>query len=234
MFAITNKELRSSYNDVFKSIKKHAKKQSLGYRVLSHQVNNMKKMRKSKLKKHVKSLVKNFKKRTGLKLKYVVVPHDTPAKVVNAFQARKISVVSPTQAKELGKEAGIFYFENKDKKAVKALKKSIKKNSVAVVAMKSCVPTGAKVQAAEVETVKSKKMNAARAQETETAQTDADAEKTDADAAQTDAESKPATPETNTQQQTATGDVKANSASGLTVSSFAAIAVVSAVAALLM
>lgn len=229
MFAITNKELRSSYADVFKSIKKHAKKQSLGYRVMGHQVNNMKKMRKSKLKKHVKALIKNFKKRTGMKLKYVVVPHDTPVKVVKAFEARKISVVSPTQAKELGKDAGIFYFENKNKKAVKELKKSIKKNSVAVVAMKTCVPSGAKVTGAEVETVKSKKMNAARAGEAEAAQSEAE---------QTDAESKPATEsatENTTQQTAATGDkVKENSATGLTVSSFAAIAVVSAVAALLM
>lgn len=227
MFAVTDKELRRDYNEVFKTIKKHAKKQSLSYRVVNFQVDEMKKMGPKRLKKHIKSLVKNFKKRTGMKLEYVVVPQGTSPKIIDAFEARKISVVSPTLAKELGKEAGIFYFESKNKKAVKALKKSIKKNSIAVVAMKDCVPTGAKVRAADVETVKSKKMNAARAQETEAAQTDAET---------TDSEIKPAASaiENTTQQQTASDNVKANSAAGLTVSSFAAIAVVSAVAAALL
>ena len=188
-------------------------------------------MKSKKLRKYVKDLVSSFKKTTKKSLKYVMVPNGTSKKVIEAFQKRKVTVITPEaiNAKGLGKlGAGLFVVDASKKEDVRAVLKAVKDKTLSTVNLVSCVKPGQTVDLKSAEVVKTRRMNAGRANE----------ENTDASEAENTEQEQQATEGTNTAantaQQTTDSTTATDAASALTASSFIAVAVVSAVAMIML
>lgn len=230
-FAVDMPEIKKN-GGIISQIKKNRKKQTIVLKLNKESVNSLKKLKKSKkIKKAVKKLAKAFKKQTKLDLRYVMLPYGAPEKVVDAFNNKKIAVVSKASKISKVKSADVSAFNgvvlvesSKCKKGdFSKLKKSMKKSSVAAVSMRECIPTGSAARKA-----------AATDSEAET--TDAEVEKSAAMKSQTDAEETDAENTTANSSATTTPEVKAkeNSASSIVVSSVLSVAAIATVAAFLL
>ena len=100
--------------------------------------------------KAIKKLAKDFKKRTSMKLKYVMLPTGAPEKVVKAFNKNKVTVISKAVRVSKVKNADVTNFNGvvlvESKNAKKAdfakLQKSLKKYTSGALSLRECIPVG--------------------------------------------------------------------------------------------
>jgi hypothetical protein len=240
-FLASNAEIKSSaYAEAVKNIKKNKKKQSLALRFSREELSVLMKMKRTKkINKAVKKIVKKFKKSTGLKLQYVMLPANADEKIAKAFNKYKVIVISKTKKVSSVKGLdvaglnGVVVVDTKSVKTkdLKKLKKSLKKSSVAGIKLSKCIPKESLVR----------KATESDAETTDVA-TDAEAvtksaamKMADTDA-ETDAEETTTATSSNTEQKPENGTETSanNSAASIAVSSFMSVAAIAAVAALLL
>lgn len=235
-------EIRNARH-IVSQIKKKDKKQSLVLKINKESLHDLKKLKRTKkIRKSVKNLKKTFKKITGIKLRYVMLPFGAPEKIVDAFTRYGVSVVSKARKVTKVKGADVTTFNgvvlvdnraNKNKKDDFAkLKKALKKADLSSTPLRKCIPVGSSARKAA-------------ATDSEAENTEADprmgfeksaAMKSETEAEQTEAENT----ETATESTTKTEDkqVKAasegNSASSIVVSSVISVAAIASIAAFLL
>lgn len=231
-------EIRASR--VLSSIKKNKKKQTVVLSVTKSEVKTIKKLKKSKkIKAHIKTLKKNFKKQTGQSLKYVMLA-GASEKIVKAFEKQSVSVIAKAQKASFNSKLdmsgfkGIIQVDAKklDKKELKKiLKNVVKKSSAQAIPLRECVKAGSVNSFATNAESDVEKTAAMKSTLNTDADTDAetDAEKSADVSANTNASPAPAA----TTEQT----VKAkdeSSASSVAVSSVLSIAAIAAAAVFLL
>jgi hypothetical protein len=233
-FLATMAEIKSSH--VTSSIKKNKKKQTVVLSITKAETSNLKKLCKKskKIKKHIKTLKKTFKKQTGQKLQYVMISNAS-AKVVKAFEKQKVTVIAKASKVTLKKDtdlstaAGIVQLDAKrasSKNIKKMLKNAFAKSSVKATPLRECVKAGSlnSFVASDAETTDAEVDKTAAMKST--LNTDAD---TDAEEATTVA-SNAAT----TEQTTPVNAAADSSASSAAVSSVLSIAAIAAAALFLL